>query len=63
MVETSSTSGTAQRKFAMKEIHSSHGKLASGLSASLSLVVGTSITHCAAMEGKGEWSLTKKKPW
>ena len=47
----------------MEEIHNSRRKLASGLSASVSLVVGTSIIHCAAMEEKGEWSLTKKKFW
>ena len=45
----------------MEEIHSSHGKAVDGLSTSS--VVGTSITHCAAMEGKGKWSLTAKKSW
>ena len=49
----------------MEEIHNSRGKVASGLSASLSLVVSTSITHCAAMGGgrgggDGEWSLTRR---
>ena len=43
--------------------HNSHGKLASGLSTSLSLVVGTSIMHCVVMEMKSAWSLTKKKSW
>ena len=34
----------------MGEICSSRGKLAGGLSASLSGSVGASITHCTAME-------------
>ena len=41
------------------EIHSSRGKLAGRLSANLSRSVGTSITCCVAMKGKGAWSLTK----
>ena len=47
----------------MGEIHSSCGKLAGGLSSSPSLGVGTSIMHCATIEGKGVWLLTKKKSW
>ena len=47
----------------MEEIQNSHGQLASGLRVSPSLVVGTSITQYVVMEGKGEWSLTKKKSW
>ena len=50
----------SSEKFSMEEIQNSHGKLASGLRVSPSLVVGTSITQCVVMEGKGEWSLTKK---
>ena len=53
----------SSKKFSMGEIHSSHGKLAGGLSASLSGLVSTSIMHCVAMEGKSVWSLTKKKSW
>ena len=47
----------------MVEIHNSRGKDIDGLSASLSLVVDTSIKHSATMEGKGAWSLTGKKSW
>ena len=47
----------------MGGIHSSCGKIAGGSSASPSLVVGTFITHCAAMEEKGVWSLAKTKSW
>ena len=32
-------------------------------SAILSGLEGTFIMHCVAMEGKGVWSLTKKKSW
>ena len=52
-----------QRKFSMAEVFSSHGKLAAGSSAWLSLVVGTFIMHFAAMEEKGVWSLAKMKSW
>ena len=47
----------------MGEIHNSHGKDVNGLSASLSRLFNTSITHCVAMEGKGAWSLTGEKSW
>ena len=47
----------------MARIRSFLGMLAGGSSASPSLVVGTFITHCATMEGKGVWSLTKTKFW
>ena len=47
----------------MGGIHSSCGKIAGGSSPSPSLVVGTFITHCAAMEEKGAWSLAKTKSW
>ena len=43
----------------MGEGHNFHG----GLSASLTLVINTSIMQCVAMETKGAWSLTKKKCW
>ena len=63
MVESSSTLLIAQRKVSVNEICSSHGKLASGSNASLSLVVDTSIMHCATMKEKGTWSLTGKQFW
>ena len=63
MAESSSTSLTAQRKYFMGEIHSFRGKDVNGLNASLSRLVGTSLTHCAAMEGNDAWSLTNKKSW
>ena len=40
-----------------------HGRLVGGLSDSLSRLVGTSIMHCAVMEGKGAWLLIKNKCW
>ena len=45
------------------EIHSFHGKLAGGLSASLSGLVGTFITRCVAMEERKLQQSTKKKSW
>ena len=55
---------SSEKFFCGYQIHSTHGKLAGGLNTSPSLVVGTFIMHCAAMEEKGAWSLTgTKKSW
>ena len=47
----------------MEGIHSPHGKLADGLNVSPSLLVDTFIMHCAVMEEKDAWLLTKTKSW
>ena len=47
----------------MVGIQSFLGKLAGRLSASPSLVVGTFITHCVAMEEKDGRSFTETKFW
>ena len=53
-----------QKKSSVGEIHSFPGTLAGGLGTSPSMVAGTFIMQCVAMEGKGAWSSARtKKSW